>query len=119
MLGEPESNNAGQQNLIDSLLHVHQIADKMRTNDMTQDELAQLDDQELINLVKQNKPTPLFDAFFIGVLIGILVFGFASNGWFWLAVIPLFLIHQILRKPKQFKAMQAELDKRNLDIRMN
>ena len=83
---------------------------------MKPQELAKLNDDQLIELAKQSKPSPLFDAFFLGSLVGILIFGFVTNGWFWLAVLPLFLIHQILRKPKKFQALQAELIKRGIEV---
>ena len=47
---------------------------KPRQESMTPRQLAQLDDEQLLELAKQNKPSPLFDAFFIGFLIGIMVF---------------------------------------------
>ena len=77
-------------------------------------ELSQLSDQELLETAKNNKPKPIFDAFFIGFLVGILIFGAANNAWGFTMLIPLFLIYLFLKKPKQQRAIQEELKARNL-----
>jgi len=82
---------------------------------MNPKQLSELTDEELLDYSKKNKPTPWFDAFFIGFLVGILIFGAAANAWGFTMLIPLFLIYLFLKKPKQYKAMKAELKKRNLD----
>ena len=81
---------------------------------MNQKELSQLSDQELLELVKSNKPSPLIDAFFIGFLVGIIVYSVAANTWGFLTLIPLFLIYVFLKKPKQYETLRKELKKRNL-----
>ncbi|SDC97572.1 hypothetical protein SAMN04488104_10111 [Algoriphagus faecimaris] len=48
------------------------------------------------------------DAFFIGFLAGIIIFGFVTNSQGFLAIIPLFLIYLFLKKPKQHEAMKRE-----------
>jgi len=81
---------------------------------MNEKELMQLSDQELLEVAKANKPSPLIDAFFIGFLIGILIYGAAANAWGFVTLIPLYLIYVFLKKPKKYKALQKELKKRNL-----
>ena len=81
---------------------------------MNQKELAQLTDEELLEVAKNNKPSPILDAFFIGFLIGIVVYSVASNTWGILTIIPLYIIYRFLKKPKQYEALQKELKKRNL-----
>ena len=81
---------------------------------MNENELTQLSDQELLEVAKANKPSPLIDAFFIGFLIGILIYGAAANAWGFVTLIPLYLIYVFLKKPKKYKALQKELKKRNL-----
>ena len=83
---------------------------------MKPQELAQLNDEQLMEVAKQNRPSPLFDAFFIGLLIGIIIFGVATNGWWWFAIVPLFLIYQFLKKPKLHEALRQELEKRNIKV---
>ncbi len=81
---------------------------------MNPKELAQLSDEELLELARQNKPSPIIDAFFIGFLVGIIIYSVAANTWGFLTIIPLYLIYIFLKKPKKFAALKKELSKRNL-----
>lgn len=81
---------------------------------MNQKELAQLTDQELLELAKNSKPSPILDAFFIGFLVGILIYGAATNAWGFVMLIPLFLIYLFLKKPKRYEAMKKEMKARGL-----
>jgi hypothetical protein len=82
---------------------------------MNQHELSQLSNEELLEVAKHSKPSPLFDAFFIGFLVGIIIFSVAVNSWGFLTLIPLYLIYLFLKKPKQYEALKNELKKRNLE----
>ena len=77
-------------------------------------ELSQLTDKELLDEAKKIKPSPVFDAFFIGFLIGIIIFGVAANAWGFTLLIPLFLIYVFVKKSKRYTALQNELKKRKL-----
>lgn len=81
---------------------------------MNQKELSQLTDKELLEVAKNNKPSPIIDAFFIGFLIGIIIYGVAANAWGFLTLIPLYLVYILLKKPKRYEALKKELAKRNL-----
>jgi hypothetical protein len=81
---------------------------------MNPKELAALSDEALLEVAKQNKPSPLIDAFFIGFLVGIIIFSVAASTWGLVTLIPLFLIYLFLKKPKQYEAIQVELKKRHL-----
>lgn len=81
---------------------------------MNQQELSQLTDEELLEVAKNNKPSPVLDAFFIGFLVGVIIFGFAASAWGFLIIVPLFLIYLFLKKPKQYEALKKELEKRGL-----
>ena len=81
---------------------------------MNQKELSQLSDKELLEVAKNNKPSPIIDAFFIGFLVGIIIYGVAANAWGFIILIPLFLIYLFLKKPKRYEALKKELEKRNL-----
>ncbi|MBL7860075.1 MAG: FUSC family protein [Cyclobacteriaceae bacterium] len=81
---------------------------------MNQNELAALTDQELQDAAKKMKPTPIVDAFFIGFLVGIVIFSVAVNQWGFLTLIPLVLIYRLLKKPKHYEALNDELKKRGL-----
>lgn len=80
----------------------------------SQIDLSHLSNEELLNEAKSNKPSPLFDAFFIGFLIGIIIFGVAASAFGFFLLLPLFLIYIMLKKPKRHEALQRELKKRGL-----
>jgi hypothetical protein len=81
---------------------------------MNQQELSQLSDNELREEFRKITPSPMFDAFFIGFLLGIVVFGIAVSAWGFTLLIPLFLIHLFLKKGKRYEALKKELALRNL-----
>ena len=81
---------------------------------MNPKELSQLSDEELLEVARKNKPSPIIDAFFIGFLAGIIIYSVISNSWGFLTLIPLFLIYVFLKKPKQHEALKKELKKREL-----
>jgi len=81
---------------------------------MEQKELSQLTDKELLELAKYNKPSPIIDAFFIGFLVGILIYSAVANTWGLVSLVPLYLIYIFLKKPKKYEAIKNELKKRNL-----
>ena len=85
-----------------------------KSEQMNRDQLSQLTDSELQEVAKNNKPSPIIDAFFIGFLIGIIIYSVAASAWGILTLIPLYLIYRFLKKPKQYEALQEELKKRNL-----
>ncbi|NVK83511.1 MAG: FUSC family protein [Cytophagia bacterium] len=81
---------------------------------MKPEELSQLTDEQLLEVAKNNKPSPVIDAFFIGFLIGIMVYGAVVSAWGFFSLVPLFLIYKFLKKPRQHEALIAELKKRGL-----
>ncbi|MFK7755980.1 MAG: FUSC family protein [Flavobacteriales bacterium] len=81
---------------------------------MNQEQLSKLTDEELLDYAKSIKPSPLLDAFFIGFLIGIIVFGVMVNSWGFFTLVPLYLIYVFLKKPKKYEALQKELKIRGL-----
>lgn len=82
---------------------------------MNQKELSQLSDEELLEVAKKNKPSPMIDAFFIGFLLGIIIYSAAASAWGLVTLIPLYLIYVFLKKPKRYEALKKELKKRNLE----
>ncbi len=65
---------------------------------------SELTDQELMDESKKVKSSPLIDAFFIGFLVGILIYGFVANSWGFLTLIPLIMVYKLLKKPKRHEA---------------
>jgi len=82
---------------------------------MDQNELSQLSDKELLEAAKNNKPSPIIDAFFIGFLVGIIIYSVVANTWGLVTLIPLYFIYIFLKKPKKYEALKNELKKRNLE----
>jgi len=68
----------------------------------------------LLEVAEKFKPSPLVNAFFIGFLIGIIIYSVVANAWGFITLIPLFLIYVLLKKPKQYEALKKELKERNL-----
>lgn len=83
---------------------------------MKQNELSQLSDEKLLEEFKKIKPSPIIDAFFIGFLIGILIFGFAVSPWGAASLLPLSIIYAFLKKSKRYDALKKELKERNVEI---
>lgn len=82
---------------------------------MNKEELSKLTNEELMEFAKNNKPSPIVDAFFIGFLVGVIIYGAVANTWGFIIILPLFLIYRFLKKPKQQEALQHELTSRNLN----
>jgi hypothetical protein len=80
---------------------------------MNQKDLSQLSDKELLEVLKSSKPSPILDAFFIGFLVGILIYSVVASSWGFVTLIPLYLIYMFLKKPKKYEAIKNELKKRN------
>jgi hypothetical protein len=82
---------------------------------MNQKELSELTDQELMEEAKKIKPSPIIDAFFIGFLVGIIIYSVVANSWGFLTLIPLFMIYGLLKKSKKYTALKKELKERSLE----
>ena len=82
---------------------------------MNPKQLSELSDHELLEYAKHNKPSPIIDAFFIGFLVGIIIYSVAANTYGLITLIPLFLIYVFLKKPKRYQALKNELKRRNLE----
>lgn len=82
---------------------------------MSQPDPSQLSDEELRTAVANAKPSPMFDAFFIGFLVGILIYSAAASAWGLVTVIPLVLIYALLKKPQRYAALRREVVKRGLN----
>lgn len=58
-----------------------------------QNDFSKFSDEELVEAKNAKKPSPIIDAFFIGFLIGVIIFGVAASAWGFLILLPLFLIY--------------------------
>jgi hypothetical protein len=82
---------------------------------MKQDEISQLSNEALQAEANKIKPSPWIDAFFIGFLVGIIIYSVAANTWGLVTIIPLFLIYVFLKKSKRYDAIKNEIKKRGLN----
>jgi hypothetical protein len=82
---------------------------------MDRKELSKLSDKELLEVAEKFKPSPIVDAFFIGFLVGIIIYGFVASAWSFITLIPIYLIYIFLKKPKKYKALKKELEERKFN----
>ena len=71
-------------------------------------DLKQLSDEELLAEAKALKSHWLFTAFFIGFLAGIVLFSILVNGFGFLMLIPLWMIHKFAQDPKSARAKEID-----------
>jgi len=81
---------------------------------MKQKELSELTDQELLQEAKKMKSNSRMNAFFIGFLIGIVIYSVVVNSWGFFTLIPLFLAYKLLNNPNKNKDLEKLLKERNL-----
>jgi uncharacterized membrane protein len=82
---------------------------------MQQKNPSELTDQELLQAAKKMKSASVMNAFLIGFLIGIVVYGIVKNGFGFFMLIPLFLIYKLVNNSKYSnKELENVLKERNL-----
>ncbi|MEM7657029.1 MAG: FUSC family protein [Bacteroidota bacterium] len=81
---------------------------------MSQEELSQLSDEELLTEAKKIKPSPIIDAFFIGFLIGIIVYSVVVSASGMFTLLPLLMVYLLLKKSTKYEALKKELKARGL-----
>lgn len=82
---------------------------------MSQKELAELSDEELLQEAKTMKPTGIYDALIIGVLIGVSLFSIYKNGLGLLTFLPLVYIPIATKNKLKVKEINKLLEERNLN----
>ncbi|MBK6348133.1 MAG: FUSC family protein [Bacteroidales bacterium] len=83
---------------------------------MTNKDLTELTDQELLDEAKKLKSFSITNALFIGFLAGIIIFSIVKNTWGMLTLIPLYFIYKMVNDPKNKRSKELDelLKKRNL-----
>jgi len=83
---------------------------------MTNRDLSEFTDQELLDETKKLKSFSMTNALFIGFLAGIIIFSVVKNTWGMLTLIPLYFIYKMINDPKNKRSKELEelLKKRNL-----
>ncbi len=83
---------------------------------MNPNELNELSDQELLAEVRKLKSYTITNAFFIGFLIGIVIYSIIAGNFGVLMIIPLYLVYRLANhsKAKKSKDLNKLLKERNL-----
>ena len=81
---------------------------------MKQKELSELTDLELLDEAKKTKSTPIINAVFIGIMIGIVIYSIVKNSFGFFTLIPLFIAYKLFDNSKRNKAWEKLLKERNL-----
>ena len=81
---------------------------------MTSQELSALSDEALLQQAKKMRSSNIFDAAFIGFLIGIAVYSIVKHGFGLLTFIPLVYIPIAAKNNIKYKALQQVLKERGL-----
>ena len=83
---------------------------------MTERNISELTDQELLDEAKKMKSFSITNALFIGFLGGIILYSVFKNSWGMLTLIPLYFIYKMVNDPKNKRAKELEtaLKQRNL-----
>ena len=83
---------------------------------MTNKDLSELTDQELLDEAKKTRSFSITNALIIGVLVGIIFYSIVKNSWGMLTLIPLYFIYKMINDPenKRSKDLEELLKVRNL-----
>lgn len=81
---------------------------------MTEKELKELTDEELLDEAKKMRYNSILNATLIGIVIGVIIFGVAKNNFGFLALIPLFIVFKMFNNSPKDKALKSVLKERNL-----
>ena len=82
---------------------------------MTQNELSELTDKELLEETKKIKSNAKVNALLVGFLVGIIIFSILKSSVGLFTLIPLYLAYKIANSSKNSKALDEELNARNLN----
>jgi len=82
---------------------------------MTQKNLSELTDEELLQLAKNRKSTDLMNAVIIGFAIGIVAYSFLKNTLGLLTLLPLLFVYKLVNRSNRDRSeLAAALKARNL-----
>lgn len=81
---------------------------------MTQEELSELTDQELLDEAKKMKSTSTINALIVGIMIGIIIYSIVKSTIGFLTLIPLFIVYKLINGSKNYDALKVILKERDL-----
>ena len=82
--------------------------------EMKEKELAELTDEELLEAAKKMKSSSIMNAFIIGFVVGIIIYGVVNNTLGFFALIPLYFVYKLVNGKNNNKELKALLKERNL-----
>jgi hypothetical protein len=75
---------------------------------MTNKDLSELTDQELLDEAKKMRSFSITNALIIGILIGIIFYSIVKNSWGMLTLIPLYFVYKMINDPKNKRSKDLE-----------
>lgn len=81
---------------------------------MTQKELSELTDLELLDEAKKMKSNSIMSALLIGIMIGIIIYSIVKNTLSLFTLIPLFFAYKVINNSKKYDALKKILKERDL-----
>ncbi|MBK8141810.1 MAG: FUSC family protein [Chitinophagaceae bacterium] len=75
---------------------------------MTNKDLTECTDEELLAEAKKMKSFSITNALFIGFLVGVVFYSIVKNSWGMLTLIPLYFIYKMVNDPKNKRSKDLE-----------
>ncbi|HQX42724.1 MAG TPA: hypothetical protein PLO70_07460 [Chitinophagaceae bacterium] len=75
---------------------------------MTNKDLSEFTDEELLAEAKKMKSFSITNALFIGFLVGVVFYSIVKNSWGMLTLIPLYFIYKMVNDPKNKRTKDLE-----------
>ncbi|HQV86672.1 MAG: FUSC family protein [Saprospiraceae bacterium] len=75
---------------------------------MTNKDLSEFTDEELLAEAKKMKSFSITNALFIGFLVGVVFYSIVKNSWGMLTLIPLYFIYKMVNDPKNKRSKDLE-----------
>ena len=82
---------------------------------MSEKELAQLTDEELLHKAKKLKSDSFMSALVIGIMIGVVIYSVAANTVGLFTLIPLYFAYKLVKNDKNNEPLKKVLKDRNLN----
>lgn len=75
---------------------------------MTNKDLSELTDQELLDEAKKMRSFSITNALIIGILVGVIFYSIVKNSWGILTLIPLYFVYKMINDPKNKRSKDLE-----------
>lgn len=81
---------------------------------MSESELKELSNDELLTKEKKARTYYLINAGLIGAFIGVAIYSAIKNGWGFFTFFPLFFVFLLVKSGQDYKGIEREVKQRNL-----